>query len=402
MDEPTRRAAAPSAAGPTEPISLDHDGVPPPSATGEPVSIEPAATTAAVPTATVGLPSAVVVAASGATAWADPGEMLSAAAAQRVAGGLAASTRRAYTRHWGGFQTWCEQTGRRALPATAATLAEYVSHLATTVTRYGRPPAPSTIELALGCIQSAHRVAGHVCPVALAKLALRDYRRERARSGYRPAEAPPIDLPMLRGMVACTPAETLTGTRDRFTLVLGLAMMGRRSEAAALDIADLHFQPEGLEVHIRESKTDQDAVGETVALPYGSNPNTCPVRLARAWLAALAEHQTTTGPLLRSIDQYGRLAGTPGFAGRAPASGRISGEGLNRIVRDAAQRAGLDHPGGYTFHSLRAGGATAAAKAGKPATFIQQHGRWKSLVFLRYVRKGTQFGDDNAMTGIGL
>jgi integrase len=402
MDEPIRRAAAPSAADPTELISPGHDGVPPPPATGEPVSIEPATTTAVVPTAAVGLPSAAVVAASGVTAWADPETMLSAAAAQRVAGGLAASTRRAYTRHWGGFHAWCEQAGRRALPATAATLAEYVSHLAITTTRYGRPPAPSTIELALGCIQSAHRVAGHTCPVALAKLALRDYRRERARGGYRPAEAPPVDLPTLRAMVACAPAESLTGIRDRFTLVLGLAMMGRRGEAAALDIADLRFRPEGLEVHIRASKTDQDAVGETVALPYGSHPGTCPVRLARAWLATLAEREITTGPLLRSIDQYGRLAGTPGFAGRAPASGRISGEGLNRIVRDAARRAGLDDPGSYTFHSLRAGGATAAAKAGKPATFIQRHGRWKSVVFLRYIRKGTQFGDDNAMTGIGL
>jgi hypothetical protein len=55
-------------------------------------------------------------------------------------------------------------------------------------------------------------------------------------------------------------------------------MMGRRSEATALNIADLRFQPEGLHVVIRMSKTDQDAAAETIALPQGSHPDTCPVR----------------------------------------------------------------------------------------------------------------------------
>jgi integrase len=347
------------------------------------------------------LPPAVVVAASGSTEWADADDILSAAAAQRVAGGMSAATRRAYTRHWGSFQRWCDQHGRRALPATAATLAEYVTHLTTTTTRYGGPPAPSTIEQTLGCIQSAHRVAGHVCPVSLAKLALRDYRRERAAAGHRTREAPPVDLPTLRRLVEHTPGDTPNGIRDRFALVLGFAMMGRRSEAAALDIADLRFQPEGLHVLIRMSKTDQDAVGDTIALPYGSNPATCPVRLARAWLAVLHERNVTAGPLLRAIDQYRTLGGTPHFAGRSPASGRISGDGLNQIVRGAAERAGYKHPERYTFHSLRAGGATASAKAGKPAAFIKKHGRWKSDVYTKYVRPADQWRD-NPMSGIGL
>jgi site-specific recombinase XerD len=345
------------------------------------------------------LPPAVVVAATRVTEWGDADELLSAAAAQRVAGGMAASTRRAYTRHWGAFQTWCDQHGRRALPATAATLAEYVTHLTSTTTRYGRPPAPATIDQVLGCIQSAHRVAGHPCPVTAAKLALRDYRRERAAAGHRTRQAPPIELPTLRALVAHTPVDTLTGIRDRFTLVVGFAMMGRSSEAAGLDIGDVAFCPEGVELLIRMSKTDQDAVGETVALPYGSNPLTCPVRLTHAWITALEHNGVTSGPLLRAIDQYGTPAGIPGFAGRS--SGRMSGEGLNQIIRDAARRAGLDHPGSYTFHSLRSGGATSAAKAGKPGAFIKEQGRWKSEVYNLYVRRANRFSD-NAMSGIGL
>ncbi|MGW5686479.1 hypothetical protein [Nonomuraea sp. NPDC003754] len=46
--------------------------------------------------------------------------------------------------------------------------------------------------------------------------------------------------------------------------------MGRRSELAALDIAHMTTTGGGLEVAIRRSKTDQDAIGEIVPLPHGS------------------------------------------------------------------------------------------------------------------------------------
>jgi integrase len=328
-------------------------------------------------------------------------QVLSAAAARRIAGGLAASTTRAYKMDWRAYRRWCAEHGRTALPATAQRLAEYVTYLTTTTTRYGAPPAPATIERALGCIQSAHRLAGFLCPVKPAKLVLRDYRRERANAGHKRRQAPVIDLPRLRAMVAATDPATLTGRRDRLVLVLGFAMMGCRSEAAALDIGDLVIVPEGVEVNIRMSKTDQDAVGETVHVPYGSNPDTCPVRLVQAWLADLAEAGVTEGPLLRSVDRHDRLGGAPGFAGRAPGSGRMSGDGLNKVVRNAARRAGLEDFDSYTFHGLRAGGATEAARAGRPGAYIKEHGRWRSDVYIVYVRSAERWRD-NPMSGIGL
>ena len=55
----------------------------------------------------------------------------------------------------------------------------------------------------------------------------------------------------------CDPA-TVRGLRDRVALVLGLALMGRRSELVALELDDVTETPDGLEVLIRASKTDQD------------------------------------------------------------------------------------------------------------------------------------------------
>ncbi|MFF4414322.1 alpha/beta fold hydrolase [Streptosporangium sp. NPDC001559] len=65
---------------------------------------------------------------------------------------------------------------------------------------------------------------------------------------------------------------------------------------------------------------------------------------------------------LRGVDRHGRLTGTAGAAGKAVK--RMSGHGLNLLVRRAAVRAGLPNAETFSAHSLRAGGATAAAKAG--------------------------------------
>ena len=43
-----------------------------------------------------------------------------------------------------------------------------------------------------------------------------------------------------------------------------------------------------------------------------------------------------------------------------------------------------------TAHSLRRGGATAAAEAGVPLATIQEHGRWRSDAVLVYIRKSVR------------
>ncbi|NED50654.1 integrase, partial [Micromonospora aurantiaca] len=62
-------------------------------------------------------------------------------------------------------------------------------------------------------------------------------------------------------MVSTCDPETPKGARDRALLLLGFNMMARRSELAALDLADITEHEEGLLVRIRRSKTDQAAAG---------------------------------------------------------------------------------------------------------------------------------------------
>ena len=88
---------------------------------------------------------------------------------------------------------------------------------------------------------------------------------------------------------------------------------------------------------LRRSKTDQDGAGRKIGIPYGSNPETCPVRTVQAWLA---ETGADAGPLFRSINGHGQVQAR-----------RLSGIDVARVVKKLALRAGLDAPA-YAGHSL--------------------------------------------------
>lgn len=308
------------------------------------------------------------------------------------------NTRLAYARAWGQFEKWCGGEGRIALPATPQTLADYVSVLA------GSGLAPATIGQAIGVIRATHRKQGFkgqpdtAQPLKL----LRGYRKQWADAGHRVRKKTPVLLASLREMVAtCDPA-TPIGVRDRALLLLGFNMMARRSELAGLDLADLReVDGEGLGVYLKHSKTDQDAEGIRVPVPYGQHQETCAVRAVQAWTALLAERGVTSGALFRPVDRHGRIGTDPGAAGISRP--RLTGKGVGLIVRHRAGLAGLPDPETYGGHSLRSGAATTAYAAGVPVSVIAQHGRWlpTSPVVLGYIRAVDDW-KNNPMKGIGL
>ena len=96
-------------------------------------------------------------------------------------------------------------------------------------------------------------------------------------------------------------------------------------------------------------------------LPFGSNLLTCPVRTLQRWLEASG---ITAGP------------GVPRRQRSLPPSRpkELSDRAVARLVKTVVARAGLD-AASYSGHSLRAGLATAAAKAGKSErTIMKQTG----------------------------
>jgi integrase len=269
------------------------------------------------------------------------------------------------------------------LPATPETLAEYLAHLAESC-------RVSTLERRLTAIARAHEACGLASPAAHpgVRATLRGIRRTLAEQApVRAAKSgkAPLSVEQLRAIVAATP-DTLAGQRDRALLLLGFAAALRRSELVALDLADLEHVPEGLIITLRRSKTDQEGAGRRIGVPYGGSSQTCPVAAARDWITSA---NLDRGPLFRRVDRHGNVGG------------RLSDRSVALIVKAGATRVGID-PARVAGHSLRAGLATAAARAGKSERSIALQTGHSSLRVLRgYIREGTLFRD-NAAAGIGL
>ena len=291
----------------------------------------------------------------------------------------AENTLRAYRQDWADFSAWCEEKGLCPLPAAPEVVASYISVLAD-----GGKKA-STIRRRLASISRAHQAAGYASPIQAA--AVRETWRGIARKkGTAPQGKAPILVETLRAMVAALPSGMI-GIRDRAMLLIGFAGAFRRSELVGLDAEDIEETDDGLVVHLRRSKTDQEGAGRKVGIPFGSDPATCPVRALRAWLEAsgIAE-----GPLFRPVNRHGQVG-----------ERRLSDKAVALVVKRAAAAAGYD-PARFSGHSLRAGLATAAAAAGKSERAImEQTGHKSAAMVRRYIRDGSLFRD-NAASGIGL
>lgn len=301
-----------------------------------------------------------------------------------------ANTKRSYAGDWKTWERFIADKNADGYPipltaATVGTLSAFVSWL------WDAGAAPSTITRRITgvavTLRTDHGVAVDRDAVATARKLIRDYVREAAADRQAPrgrGQAQPLVLDDLRTMSAACP-DTVAGLRDRALILIAFAIAGRRAEVAGLMAADITENPKGLVVDVRVSKTRP----RTVAVPYGSNPLTCPVRAWQAWKSA-ADLGPADAAFLR-IDRHGIIGGP------------MSGESAGAVLTRAGARAGVTVR--LTGHSARAGLATEARRAGKDRTAIAAiTGHAPGSAELdRYFRTIDQWGaDDNALIGIGL
>lgn len=285
----------------------------------------------------------------------------------------APNTLRGYQSDWRAFCAWCEGHGLCPLPATPETVASYIAESAGHL-------KPGSIQRQLNATAEAHKAAGMESPThsGVVRNTLKGIRRTL---GTAPTQKAPALTDDIRAMVDATDAGMI-GTRDRALVLLGFAGAFRRSELVGLDVEDCVFGKDGLTVTLRRSKTDQDGAGRKIGIPYGSNPETCPVRTIQAWMELAG---ISSGPLLRSINRHGKLG-----------PGHLSGIDVARVVKRLAERAGLDAVK-FAGHSLRAGHATSAAIAGaSERSIMNQTGHRSVQMVRRYIRDGSLFRENSA------
>jgi site-specific recombinase XerD len=286
----------------------------------------------------------------------------------------APATRRAYASDFRLFEVYCDAKGISALPAASETVASYIAAEAQTA-------KPSTIGRRLAAIRYAHKLAGLETPTDAE--AVRATMRGICRTfgSAKVKKAPAIAARML-SMVAAAP-DQLSDLRDHALLLIGFAGAFRRSELVALDVADIEETQAGLLVTICRSKTDQEAMGRTIAIARGDIA--CPVKALREWLDAAG---IVSGPLFRPINKSSTVSAS-----------RLTCRSVANIVKQFAGRAGFDATI-YSGHSLRSGFLTSAAGRGASIFKMRDQSGHKSIDTLRgYVRDAELFKDH---AGAGL
>lgn len=303
----------------------------------------------------------------------------------------APSTRHKYGQCRLAFAAWCEAHGESPFPTAPETVRRYVTSLA------DRGIKPRSITVACSAIRAAHFDAGIFDPTAhpSVRKILSGIRRTLGTDAKKKRA---LAVAQLRAMCAALPSNA-QGTRDRAILLLGFAGTFRRAPLVALDVGDVEIHEAALRVRIRRDKTDQEGRGRWIGVPRGDHLVTCPMRAILAWLDVLAQ---SDGPLFVRVHSGRRRAdGTdpsPAKIGKT----RLSAASVAKIVKARALAVGID-PADFAGHSLRSGGATAAAKADKRLDRImQQTGHVKADTVLGYIRDAEMFDDDNAVNGIGL
>lgn len=217
-------------------------------------------------------------------------------------------------------------------------------------------------------IGKAHTTQGLLSPTKtdIVNAVMRGIRRTHGSAQKQVAPAIKKDL-----LEMVNELQGTKGIRDRALLLIGFAGAFRRSELVSLEHHDLEWVKEGLTIHLRRSKTDQEGEGRKIGIPWGRGL-ICPVKSLQAWLDISG---ITEGKIFRPINRHGQIA----QAGLAP-------QAVACIVKARVEVVGLD-PASYSGHSLRAGLVTSAAQAGVPTHKIMQQTGHRSVAMLqRYIR----------------
>lgn len=325
-----------------------------------------------------------------------PSATLAELAAATMAAVGSDNTRRAFRgdwKMWLAFWAMAERDGHEPEPLRAdpAHLVAFARWLATP----GPMPdgehrdraAPESIRRRLTGVMAGWSDRGVDYPRGISKEARRFVKSHETRliehgEPTGRGQAQPLRVEDLRKIADATDTTTLAGARDMALVLLDFSIGGRRSELAHLDVEDIVGTPDGIEIHVRKSKTGH----REPAITYQQNPATCPVRAWERWSERSA---LTTGPAFVTVDRHGNLGA------------RMSGEAVGEVIARAGKRAAL--PYRITGHSARRGFATEARRAGHSVEKIADQAGWQrnSAVLHRYIDSVDKW-TDNPLNGMGL
>jgi len=312
------------------------------------------------------------------------------------------NTRRAYAADLADLEAYCRHHEvPLPLPLPPAVLGAYLSACA----RLRPPPALATLARRLAAMRKLHELNGFKGldnPGQHPDL-LRVWQGIRNQLTWSQEQAAPAATAEIRRMVEACPDHLYIGVRDKALLLLGYALLTRRSELVHLDVEDLVLVEQGLVATVWRRKTDPEGKDvQLVAIPYGTHLVTCPVR---AWLAWRDAAGLQTGAAFRPVHPRARLDSPDATAIRAQiqAVPRLRAEKVSLLLKRAAQRAGFPDWPAYSGHSPRRGAAVELRRRARATDIeIAEAGGWRNLDQVRRYTRLAALWEDPPAGRLGL
>ena len=123
---------------------------------------------------------------------------------------------------------------------------------------------------------------------------------------------------------------------------------------------------------LRRSKTDQEAAGRNVGIPFGKDGETCPVSALKSWLTAA---NISSGRVFRSVNRHGHACSS------------LHRGSIPYILKRVAQRAAIPCEN-LSGHSFRAGHVSQAVGNGVPEYVVMKRTGHKSREMLGGYKDG--------------
>ena len=180
----------------------------------------------------------------------------------------------------------------------------------------------------------------------------------------------PITTEMLTDMVQdATKQPTLSNLRITTFSLLAFAGFLRFDEAIHIRACDLDISTDMAKIFAAPQQDRPVWQGQEMLIARTNTP-TCPVAMLERYMAV------ADIALANEVFLFRGICKTTGGE-KLKASGPLSYTTVREFFRKKLVDLGHS-PDGFGLHSLRAGGASAAAQAGIPDRPIKQHGRWSS------------------------
>ena len=274
----------------------------------------------------------------------------------------AASTTRKYMGAFNRWKRWAIQFPEiKPFPASPLHISLYIADLKKSAS------SKSTIEAAVYGLRWAHQVAGLESPTEhpIVQMAMEGARKQLGKPTVKKEPVTPEILKELVEKVGGARA-SLVDVRGLCICLLGYAGFLRHDEIVKLQFSDILFKQGHVELTIRSSKTDKYRDGDTVVIARTGSP-ACPVAMLDRYITMVKEPAGSSKQLFRPINAKSQTL----------KEGKLSYSAVREIVLGMLKHVVAD-TSRFGVHSLRAGGATAAANGGVHDRHFKRHGRWKS------------------------